>query len=143
MKYFLAFLVALVWGSSLVAADLEFEVQGTRNNKGTLNFYLYHEKDAASFLKDGFQGFVCKVYSPIQGGRATAACTNVPPGTYALSFFHDENSNTNFDLNWAGLPAEGYGFSNNFKPKLRAPKFNEVSFTVGSEPIRMSLECLY
>ena len=29
-----------------------------------------------------------------------------------------------------GVPREGFGFSRNYRPKTRAPKFNEVKFAV-------------
>ena len=142
MKRILMAMLALWLSPCLWAADLEIEVHSARNDKGTMNFYLYHEKDAASFLKDGFQGFACKVYSPIQGGKAVAKCPDLAPGVYALSLFHDENTNFNFDLNFVGLPKEGYGFSNNLKP-LGAPKFAEAQFKIGAEPIKLTIKCLY
>ena len=48
----------------------------------------------------------------VQGETATLTIKGLPPGTYAIAVYHDENGNGDFDLTWAGLPAEGLGFSN-------------------------------
>tara|TARA_R110001592_G_scaffold285327_2_gene553703 strand:+ start:845 stop:1162 length:318 start_codon:yes stop_codon:yes gene_type:complete len=46
---------------------------------------------------------------------------DIKSGTYAIKYFHDENSNDVLDNNWMGIPKEGFGFSNNtygmFGPK--------------------------
>jgi len=36
-------------------------------------------------------------------------------GKYAVSVFHDENSNGKLDTNFLGIPREGVGASNNAK----------------------------
>jgi uncharacterized protein (DUF2141 family) len=56
---------------------------------------------------------------PINGGRvrvsnntATIVFYNVPlRATYAIGFYHDENSNGKLDTNRLGMPKEPYGFS--------------------------------
>jgi len=42
----------------------------------------------------------------------------VAAGTYAVSAFHDENSNGKLDRNFMGIPREGVGASNNAKGHL-------------------------
>jgi len=42
----------------------------------------------------------------------------VAPGRYAVSVFHDENSNGKMDTNFIGIPREGVGASNNAKGHL-------------------------
>lgn len=52
----------------------------------------------------------------------------IPNGVYAISLFHDENSNGRLDKNFLGIPKEGYAFSNNIRPTFRVAKFNEANF---------------
>ena len=54
---------------------------------------------------------------------------NLPPGAYALTVYHDKNSNGQLDKNFLLLPTERYGFSNNarimmfFLPSFGAARF--------------------
>lgn len=55
---------------------------------------------------------------------------DVPTGTYGISIYQDLNNNGELDRIAGILPGEPYGFSNNAKPDLRAPKFDECNFVV-------------
>jgi uncharacterized protein (DUF2141 family) len=55
---------------------------------------------------------------------------DIPPGVYAVAVFHDENANGKLDKNFLGIPREGYGASNNVRPKMSAPAFKDAAFTV-------------
>ena len=54
----------------------------------------------------------------------------VDVGTYAISLFHDENSNGEMDKNILGLPLEGFGFSNNPSIGFSEPTFSECNFDI-------------
>jgi uncharacterized protein (DUF2141 family) len=62
----------------------------------------------------------------------TASCiiNNLPRGEYALAIFHDENADGICNLKLFGIPKEGFGFSNNFRPKLRAPTFKDCKVEI-------------
>jgi uncharacterized protein (DUF2141 family) len=64
------------------------------------------------------------------GAVATCAFRDVPPGTYAVSVFHDENGNGKLDKNFVGVPSEGYGVSNNHTSAMSAPKWADAVFVV-------------
>jgi uncharacterized protein (DUF2141 family) len=51
---------------------------------------------------------------------------------YAISCFHDENRNKTLDMNWLGIPKEGYGFSN-YNLAIRVPTFEECKFIVSEK----------
>jgi uncharacterized protein (DUF2141 family) len=55
--------------------------------------------------------------------------TDLAEGTYALKVLHDINSNGKMDINAAGLPQDGYGFSNNVG-MYGVPPFDAASFEV-------------
>ncbi len=67
-----------------------------------------------------------------QVGRVNISFTDLPPGTYAISCFHDVNGNGQLDKNWMGIPTEPYGFSNNARPKFRAPNWAEAKFELNA-----------
>jgi uncharacterized protein (DUF2141 family) len=62
--------------------------------------------------------------APIQGGQAICEFKALPPDTYALTVFHDENGDGKFNRR-LGYPLEGYGFSNNVNPRFSAPSFDQ------------------
>ncbi len=98
-------------------------VVGLRNNSGLLDFGVYR---ASYWLDDRGRITRCRV----RPANRTATCTiAVPgPGTYAIAFGHDENSNGRVDQGFLGIPLEGYGFSNDVRPVLSAPGFEPCSF---------------
>jgi uncharacterized protein (DUF2141 family) len=108
------------------AVDLQINVVGLRSIQGEIHFGLFNRPEA--FPKgESLAGTKVKVTS----GSVTVVFTDLQPGTYAVSLYHDENSNGRFDKNFLGLPQEGYGFSNDARPTLLGPpSFTQASFTV-------------
>lgn len=56
--------------------------------------------------------------------------TDLPAGDYAVAASHDLNGNRETDTNFLGIPREDWGVSNNVRPTLRAPTFDEARVTV-------------
>lgn len=54
---------------------------------------------------------------------------NLPYGNYAVTTYHDINSNRKLDQNALGIPDEPYDMTN-LKVKWRKPTFNEVKFAL-------------
>jgi uncharacterized protein (DUF2141 family) len=86
-------------------------------------------------LFTGPDGFPAKGYKRLQSVALTArsaecAFGDVPPGTYAVAVFHDENANGKLDTNILGLPAEGVGTSNNRRPLIGPPTWEGAKFEV-------------
>ena len=66
------------------------------------------------------------------GNTLTAIITDLVYGDYAMAIYQDENSSGAIDKNFIGVPTEGYAFSNNFKPKIKAPAFSDCKFIYDS-----------
>lgn len=64
-------------------------------------------------------------------------------GYYAVTALHDENNNGKNDTNMFGLPKEGWATSNNVKPALRAPNFDESKFRVKEAVTTLKLKLRY
>jgi uncharacterized protein (DUF2141 family) len=58
--------------------------------------------------------------------------TDIKPGLYAVAVSHDLNGNRRTDTNFLGIPTEDWGVSNNVRPNLRAPTFDEARFEVAA-----------
>ena len=82
------------------------------------------------------------VYVPLADGEAHATFGGLEPGRYAVTVYHDKNDNQKFDKNWVGMPREAWGVSNNVRPRLRAPRFDEavLNLSAGEHTIDIRIE---
>lgn len=69
----------------------------------------------------------------------TVSFNNVADGTYAIRYYHDENSNGKMDTGMFGIPNEGYGFSNNARGFMGPPDFEDMLFKVNGN-VKMTLK---
>lgn len=98
-------------------------IVGLRNDAGEVLVALFTSAanfDAHQALRGGT--------AAITDGTAQVVFANVPPGTYAVSFIHDENSNGKLDTNAFGIPTEGFGFSRDATGSFGPPAFEQVRF---------------
>jgi uncharacterized protein (DUF2141 family) len=58
----------------------------------------------------------------------TAELKGIKPGSYAIATYQDLDSDGKIATNMIGVPKDPYGFSNNYRPKLKAPSFDDCSF---------------
>ena len=106
---------------------LNVVIEGVRNGNGLVAVTLYTDNSSKFLAKRGSL-YVGRVNA--QPGT-TRACIFVPqPGVYAVAIYHDENSSTRFDRTGIGLPAEGYGFSNNPTTLAGLPSFRSVRLNI-------------
>jgi len=78
----------------------------------------------------------------IQDFKYIVKIVNLPPGKYAVRYFHDENMNGNLDTNKMDIPTEGYGFSNNAYGLFGPKPFKEWLFDF-NENKKLSLKIKY
>ncbi|HOW97490.1 MAG TPA: MipA/OmpV family protein [Kiritimatiellia bacterium] len=65
----------------------------------------------------------------------------LPPGEYATRVFQDLNDNSSLDRH-GFLPAEPFGFSGNFLPRLGPPSFSDLAFRIGEEDVRETISLI-
>jgi len=75
-------------------------------------------------------------------GQIEIRFTNVPAGKYAISYFHDENKNSELDTGTMGIPKEGYGFSNDARGFMGPPGLKDQIFDLSSDT-SMTLKTKY
>jgi uncharacterized protein (DUF2141 family) len=66
--------------------------------------------------------------SSISYGQSVCEFVGVASERYAVSVFHDENSNGKLDRNLLGIPREGVGASNNAVGHFGPLKFDDAAF---------------
>lgn len=105
---------------------LTVNVSNFESVKGTLVIGVFNS--GKDFLKEG--AAIKNYIFEVDGKSKQIIISDLPKGEYALSMYHDENSDGECNRNFLGIPKEGYGFSNNIKPKFSAPSFDECKFTL-------------
>lgn len=125
----LFFSILLIFCFSELRAQYTLSVQlsEVQNSKGNLMVSLY---TADNFLSA--KSHASKAVIPAGAAKKTVTFNNLTAGTYAVAVCHDENKNGDCDRSVFGFPKEGFGFSNNFKPKFSAPTFRDAAFRLNS-----------
>ncbi|MFC0186377.1 Uncharacterized conserved protein, DUF2141 family [Pseudarcicella hirudinis] len=105
--------------------SVKVRLEGLKNTDGSVRIALA-TKDG--FLKTNYQLKVTK----ISGEDMEVEFKDIPEGEYSVSVIHDENEDNVLNRGMKGIPSEGYGFSNNPKPKAGPPAFEDVKVEVKS-----------
>lgn len=116
---------------------LTIKITGIREISGTIEIALYNNEK--SFPKEGKEYLTKSV--PVKSKQMNCTFT-VPAGIYSVALYHDANGNKKCDKNLMGIPKEGFAFSNNVKPRFKAPKFRECIIDVKKD-ISTKIELIY
>ncbi|RPE80146.1 DUF2141 domain-containing protein [Vulcaniibacterium tengchongense] len=108
------------------AADLTVHLRGVRRPAGTVRLLLV---DSPAGWANAAAPVAARAV-PADGEPVTVVFTGLKPGAYALMAMHDEDDDGRLDTNLAGLPTEGYGFSND-PPSQGKPAFEQARFELG------------
>ena len=127
MKKIMLTIAILITGISSFSAqeetfNLTVNIAGINSDKGSLLVGIY--KTEKSFLKKPFKSDIIKIINK----KSTVVFKNIPKGTYAVSFVHDENDNKKMDTNFIGIPKEDFGCSNNATGFMGPPKYKDAKF---------------
>ena len=89
-----------------------------------LYFYSVHDR----FLQHGGYSFM-RVVKP-GGQNRIQLPVDLPHGEWAVAITQDMNNNDKLDKNFLGIPTEPFAFSNNVRPTIAPPGFQECKFLV-------------
>jgi len=104
------------------AAELTVRVTGVERSDGRVGCALYAGPD----------GFPMDTSVPTRQWHAASTkgviChfSDLEAGRFAVAVSQDFNGNRRTDTNFFGIPTEPWGVSNNVRPTLRAPTFEEA-----------------
>ena len=122
-------------------AILIVDVENVRTTEGVLRMGFYLPSD--NFTDEPHRS---PVFSKLhmKDDVVTDTIKNITPGTYAITLLDDTNSNGKMDFTFLGMPKEGFGFSNDARPKLlKSPDFESCSFRVDPGTNRISFRVQY
>ncbi len=109
-------------------STLNIIIKNLSNNKGNVRIGLSNSEES-------YESNIFFKRAAVNIKNQTAKCTfkNVPYGTYAIKFYHDENKNKELDKNMFGMPTEDYGFSNDATGNFGPASFEDAKFTVNKK----------
>ena len=130
----------LAQAASPQGSVIHVDVVGLRNNKGQVLCALF--SSPSDFPKKTDKA-VAHAMSSISQGHASCEFPAIAAGKYAVSVFHDENSNGKLDTKFMGIPREGVGASNGAKGHLGPPKFEAAAFSFTGGRLELKITISY
>lgn len=117
---------------------LTITVKNLKTTKDVVWITFYKEEHEFLSLTD-----ILKTYklNP-DGNTLVAEIEDLEFGEYAIATFQDLNNNGKIDKKVV-MPTEPYGFSNNYKPTIRAPRFSNCKFTYSKEKHDLSISMIW
>lgn len=106
--------------------SLTVNISNIKAKSGYIVIGLFNS--AADYLKTGKQYKQQKI--AVRDNIMQYTFNNLPVGDYSVALYHDENGDNQCNKNMLGIPKEHYGFSNNIKPVLSAPSFNQTKIAL-------------
>ena len=120
--------------------NLTVEVSGLQNQKGLLCIRLFSESKG---FPEGEGKSTKRECVKITEEPVQFSFKNLAAGSYAVASFHDVNSDRKLNRNAAGMPTEGYGFSNNPTVKTGPPKYGQAVFLVAGPNTGVKIQMKY
>ena len=149
-RYFWLMTVAIMFAA---VAPAGFYAQAAENQDGAITIRadgLRNSKgDVVCTLCSSAEGYPgdCKhkvtVKASIVGDHADCVFPHKAPGYYGATIFHDEDGDGKFKRSALGIPKEGFGFSNNYRPKFRAPTWDEGKFHFAGGDKTITINMIY
>jgi len=103
------------------------DLMGVENAKGQLLVALF--RDRRGFPDGGARAWGKRVQKA-RKGTVRVVFEDVPPGPYAISAHHDEDSDFKMDTGLFGIPTEGYGFSRDAHAPFGPPSFEDCKLVL-------------
>lgn len=142
-KIFLVGIVILFTQNSIAepeSGNLTIQVHGLLHERGQVIANLFREGDDIMKIETVY----LHTKGKISEKQAVLVFNNLKYGKYAVTVFHDENSNGTLDHNLIRMPAEPLGFSNDFRLGLFSgmPSFEKLQFILeqGTSTISISIK---
>lgn len=135
------FLSSLSFGFQLPenqkSGDLVLEFENLKSEKGKILILLFSSEDG--FPEDAGKSRYSANIDPTK----SHVIKNIPYGKYALAMVHDEDNNGKMNLNFFGIPKEGYSFSNSKGHGLERPNYKKAEFQHKDTATRVKVRFIY
>lgn len=136
----LAQLPGVAW-SQASCPGIHVKILDIRNSAGAVACALF--ESSTGFPTEYLLAATNIMIIKVRDKQARCDFEDIPSGTYALAVVHDENMNGKLDVQWLGIPTEGYGFSNDAKALIGAPAFSAASFPYDGRNLDLTIRLNY
>lgn len=121
--------------------SIQLNLSNIKNNKGTIYVFVFVYEN--QYPDNPYKYFKFEKKDVKDGKLQVQLPKFKIPGRFAISVLDDENDNEDMDQ-WFGIPAEGYGFSNNVKPFLSFPDYADLLVdTEHSKRLNIKLQYIF
>lgn len=127
--------------STVSAAEPKIKITIVLENDDGSVYCALHDQ-AKAFPTEAKKAVAALKVKP-RGKKAVCVFSEVKPGTYAVSAYHDSNGNGELDTNWIGIPKEGTAASNDAKGRMGPPKFDDAKFELTAKGFEQSIAMSY
>jgi uncharacterized protein (DUF2141 family) len=103
-------------------------------NKGKVYFALYDSESNFNARNP-----LHTTNSEITEGKANVTFSDLKPNIYAITCFHDSNSNGSLDFEIGGIPIEYYGITNNIRYN-GPPLFGDAKFDLKDKDLTFEIK---
>ena len=117
--------------------SLELEVTNFEESKGQLIISVFEKPEDFPIEGKEFKKIVVDKLD-LEGTKINI---ELPHGDYAIALLHDLNLDGECNFNFIGIPTEAYGFSQNVRPIVSAPDFEETMFHL-KDHVSMSIKLI-
>lgn len=111
------------------ASELIVTVSGIAADGGEIGCALHAAPDGFPMAPEK----AVRQWHPAGTAGVTCRFADLAPGRYAVAVSHDLNGNRVTDTALFGIPKEPWGVTNNVRPGLRPPRFEEAAVDVPAE----------
>ena len=118
---------------------LKITITNLGSDKAPVLLGLYGTENEFLNEKDTLKNYMFK---PAGKNVITAEINDLEYGQYAFALFQDMDNDGKISRNFLGIPKDPYGFSNSFKPRLKAPSFNDCCFDYSEDQTTQEIEMI-
>lgn len=105
------------------------KITNVKNPSATIHIGFYKKENNFPVQR---QHAFAKEIVPRKTGEVTITWDDVPEGEYSLAIYQDLDNSGRMKANIFGYPKEPFAFSQNFKPKMSKPKFEQCKIIFNS-----------
>lgn len=120
--------------------DVNIVISNLKNTDGNVGIFIFNKDDG--FPMEGEEAQKVIFVKP-SSTNFEYTIKGLDKGIYALTVFHDENSDKKIETNFIGMPKEGVAVSNGAKGRFGPPKFEDAKMNFDSGEKTLTLKLKY
>ncbi len=98
------------------------KIKNVKNPNATIHIGFYTR---GNNFPEPQQHLFAREITPGVTGEVNVSWDDVPEGEYSLAIYQDLDGSGKMKINMFGYPQEPFAFSQNFKPRISKPKFDQ------------------